>query len=520
MIERSLSAENKIIHFSRLKIHKTKRWRKLNNYNEMLFGLDTNIRHQVTPNEHDASNLKSNHYSREPSASPSSSTSYAHNPTPSSKSSKHPKTSTSARSNRSTKAPKHTKTNIPTQMVSTASPSSSPSYVHTHTHSRKSSKLPRSRDNKSSKSSKRTNIPSQMISTGTPSLAPSYAHTLAPSSKSSKLPRSRSDKTSKTSKHSKKSKTNHPTTQPSTAPTPCNGFRETKPGEFGNTRNKNAIIVKYRYEIESDPSIYASLLWDILPSIESNLSIFLMQDLLPPCQGEERKLDIKIIDGKSRRLVELIGISGEPMDVLDTSLCQSVSTKGNECAQIKGYISVYLEGDTKNAEIEILSLIRKIMEEDRLLSSHEAIVKIAYVSQDSSRKEEEYINSDIGKMRVVGLAIGVVAGLITSLSLSLRFIMKEEKRGGSSNDGDLSSRTPSDWTEVVDSSFVNSSHDSNISDDETVLRSNRRKTRTGSDEIIVDFEIENDENDQFFDVLFDEKQKKSKNSDSVSEIGD
>jgi len=278
-----------------------------------------------------------------------------------------------------------------------------------------------------------------------------------------------------------------------------------KAGEFGETENHDALIIQYRYEIERNVSITGSLLWDILPSIESNLNILLIEDIFDPCQDNKRKLGHAILNERSRQLEELRGMSPEPIDFLDDASCISNFAAGNECRSVLGYLSVYLKGGIGNARSMIKSSIKKIMDEDRLLSSHEAIVKISYVSQYTVTNVEEPINKGSGILRAVGIVLGALAGVMTIVSVSLKYVMRDRKQEVNSNENDIISGTISEWTEVMDSSYVNSSNESNISDEETVLISNRRiRTRTDSDEMVVDFDIDDDEYDlDFFNVIFD-----------------
>ena len=112
-------------------------------------------------------------------------------------------------------------------------------------------------------------------------------------------------------------------------------FNDKKAGEF--------TVIQFDYEVEREPSIPGSLLWDILPTIESRLTQLLILELLPNCKGAVNAKNAKTgnpkkgsgktgktnIDkdsatggsGRTRKLEELIGISSQPVDVLD-SVCK------------------------------------------------------------------------------------------------------------------------------------------------------------------------------------------------------
>jgi len=302
--------------------------------------------------------------------------------------------------------------------------------------------------------------------------------------------------------------------------------------DFDDSEKGNVILIQFDYEIETNPSIQGSLLWDVLPNVEASLTNLLIQDLIPKCNGVRRLRSHQ--DDSPRRLGVLVGISSSPIDVPDGEAeCQSDVAEDSVCSPIRGGVSLFLKGTSSGEAYKAQSSIKKMMDDNLLLPAHVAILKVVYISKVQHDKSDE--NNDVielgedddtefwktGHFR--GIMLGVFSGLFTMIAI--RCVARRGTRSKNSLSG---------WTEIGPfTNYTNSSNSTTSADDETVITSNREGSVAQSvkrDELVVDLDIEtysgetkkkknSKKKDEFFDVIFDEsKHKKTKLSDDTSDI--
>jgi len=295
----------------------------------------------------------------------------------------------------------------------------------------------------------------------------------------------------------------------------------------------NVVIIQFDYEIERDPFVPGSLFWEILPNVEASLTNLLIQDLLPFCNENRRLRSYQAHN--AIQLGKLVGVSSSPTDVSDGAAeCQSNLAEGSACAVIRGGISLFVKGVSDGEAYASQSSIKNIMDNDSLLSAHNAILKVIYMSKVQTISHDD--NDDIGLDAdddtefwrtgyFKGIMLGVFSGLLTMICI--RCVVRRGNVRGSLT-------SPSEWTEITpDSNYSHSSDSTTSSDDETVRTSNKVGSTTRAaknDEMVVDVDIESysrslkktkssKKKDDFFDVIFDDsKMKKKKMSDETSDI--
>jgi len=236
----------------------------------------------------------------------------------------------------------------------------------------------------------------------------------------------------------------------------------------------------------------------------------------------------------SRRLGELFGVSSSPIDVIvGAAECQSNVAEGSVCTPIRGGISLFLEGVSEGEAYAAQSSIKTVMDNDLLLTAHDAILKVIYMSRVQIITDEDNDDTDLNEDDETefwrtgyfkGIMLGVFSGLLTMICI--RCVVRRDNLRGSSQS------SPSEWTEITpDANYSHSSDSTTTSDDETVLTSNKvGRIAIKNDDMVVDVDIESysrgekkkessKKKDEFFDVIFDEsKEKKIRILDETSDI--
>lgn len=253
------------------------------------------------------------------------------------------------------------------------------------------------------------------------------------------------------------------------------------------------IIIQFDYEIERDPNITGSLLWDILPTVEAHLTNLLIQALIPVCNNNRRLRSYQAHN--SRSLGELFGVSSSPIDmIVGAAECQSNVAEGSVCAPIRGGISLFLEGASEGEAYAAQSSIKTVMDKDLLLSAHDAILKVIYMSRvqiimDEGNDDIDLNADDDTEFWRTGLFKGIMLGVFSGLltMIGMKFVVTRD------NKRELVTSSNHEITEVrLDSSYCNSSDSTTTSDDETVLASNKMgRNAVQNDEMGVDIDIEN-----------------------------
>ena len=162
-----------------------------------------------------------------------------------------------------------------------------------------------------------TKIPSPTI---TPSKAPSRSNKQPGSNHPTEIPSSQPGSNHPTEIPSSEPPSTHPTEKPSSPPT-C--LLEIIDGNIGEVNSADAVILRYLYEIETDPLSTASMDQEVIPDLELAMLKYLFQGAGPGCgAGDQRRMSVYSFD--SKRLEGMMGMSTSPSDV--------VSSEGKYCA--------------------------------------------------------------------------------------------------------------------------------------------------------------------------------------------
>lgn len=152
------------------------------------------------------------------------------------------------------------------------------------------------------------------------------------------------------------------------------------------------MIIGYSYQIEFDSTKEPNLEGILLPLVERELNSKLLSTPLfeSACSigavRRERRWR-ELARRSSRRLGEAIGISPHPEENVMTHVpCQtsSINDTENDCAVVKGGLTISISGTESNEKNTTQQAIRDIMQEGDLNGIHDAIVQITFLLDDSS----------------------------------------------------------------------------------------------------------------------------------------
>jgi hypothetical protein len=195
---------------------------------------------------------------------------------------------------------------------------------------------------------------------------------------------------------------------------------------------KNAIIIEFGYELETDPSVEGKVEDEVLPVLENNLNSFLLPVVFPfECGGS---------DGSTQDQ-SIVGIAARPDDlVLEEFECNSTGVAGNICQVIRAEITLFTN-DGRRLEVgedQILDALRSGMEDGAFVVAHSSIVRVSFVDLgDLEEVEPSPIETPIQDSE--GLMVGLVmAAAGAALVVIGALVYRRRKHSG---DDDAGKRT-------------------------------------------------------------------------------
>jgi hypothetical protein len=148
---------------------------------------------------------------------------------------------------------------------------------------------------------------------------------------------------------------------------PC----QTQSGFFGSLTDISSVV-KFGYELETDPSLEGKMEDDVLPVLEDNFNAFLLAMLFPSeCGGIDESTQDNLITG----------ISAWPDDQnLEEVKCRQVEVVGNICRVVLGELTIFTD-ETRNLEIGdlILAALRGGMEDGSFVVAHTSIERVSFI---------------------------------------------------------------------------------------------------------------------------------------------
>uniref|UniRef100_A0A6V2MD16 SEA domain-containing protein n=1 Tax=Ditylum brightwellii TaxID=49249 RepID=A0A6V2MD16_9STRA len=282
----------------------------------------------------------------------------------------------------------------------TSIPSESPTNAHSHVPSSIPSELPTSIHShvpSSSPSVTPTLIPSSpptgipslfpsFLPSGTPTIIPSESPTSIPSSSPSLVPSV--TPTSIPSESPTTTPSSLPTSIPSHTPTstpsgsPTELCSPDENGLFGDTENKLAAQIVYRYQVETDPNIDVNIT-EIIPKIEEEISDALLSVLFEACRNRRLYLQEQRSLREGRRL-EIVALSSRPPDRVQNKDCLVASDDQYDCAPVEGAMTIYTDKVQSDETDAVLESIKDLMEKNKLIHVDESIKKITFIEIEPS----------------------------------------------------------------------------------------------------------------------------------------
>jgi len=171
-----------------------------------------------------------------------------------------------------------------------------------------------------------------------------------------------------------------PTSTPSGSPTELCSPDEN--GLFGDTENKLAAQIVYRYQVETDPNIDVNIT-EIIPKIEEEISDALLSVLFEACRNRRLYLQEQRSLREGRRL-EIVALSSRPPDRVQNKDCLVASDDQNDCAPVEGAMTIYTDKVQSDETDAVLESIKDLMEKNKLIHVDESIKKITFIEIEPS----------------------------------------------------------------------------------------------------------------------------------------
>lgn len=166
--------------------------------------------------------------------------------------------------------------------------------------------------------------------------------------------------------------------------------------------------LSFVYEVETSPNVSLfALEQSLIPSIEDAIMESLTPLVVGECGNDEgvRRLlssgrDIDMLHNamNAHRRTQIFGLGASPTDTRRGgagSTCQSIRTSPNHrCSVVSGAVTVC---STKfaNDKTEVVSIIQEGMEDGAYNESHQDIIKLFFIGEDSDATEEDQRGEDV-----------------------------------------------------------------------------------------------------------------------------
>jgi hypothetical protein len=177
-------------------------------------------------------------------------------------------------------------------------------------------------------------------------------------------------------------------------------------------------VVKFAYELETNPSVEGKMEDEVLPVLENKFNSFLLPVVFPSVCGGS--------DGSTQDQ-SIVGISARPDDqILEEFGCRQVEVAGNVCRVVLGELTLFTD-DGRRLEVRdiILEALRSGMEDGSFVVAYTSIDRVSFVDLGDlfagleAAEPSSIGNNDSTGNNNDGLMVGLVLAAVGAALLAI-----------------------------------------------------------------------------------------------------